>query len=151
MNPFVFHRFFCKHQLWSLNAHLFRSLFRQLTSASKSRRAIRRLPEHIPRGLSPPWAVLVGEGGLEPPRCHHQRILNPPRLPIPPLPQNSSGDVQIGHRLIASSPTFDKLERLPNPLEDPAARCALRQAVFFERFERASHICVRDVPIGFSG
>lgn len=28
---------------------------------------------------------LVGEVGLEPTRCFHQRILSPPRIPIPPL------------------------------------------------------------------
>ena len=28
--------------------------------------------------------LLVPGGGLEPPRCHHQRILSPPRLPVPP-------------------------------------------------------------------
>ena len=30
---------------------------------------------------------MVPEGGLEPPRCYQRRILNPVRLPIPPLRQ----------------------------------------------------------------
>jgi hypothetical protein len=37
-----------------------------------------------PRG-SPKF--LVGMRGLEPPRCHHHRLLRPARLPVPPHPR----------------------------------------------------------------
>src|SRR5713101_2218024 len=30
---------------------------------------------------------LVGMRGLEPPRCHHHRLLRPARLPVPPHPR----------------------------------------------------------------
>ena len=31
---------------------------------------------------------MVRMRGLEPPRCHHHRLLRPARLPVPPHPQN---------------------------------------------------------------
>ena len=31
--------------------------------------------------------LLVRMRGLEPPRCHHHRLLRPARLPVPPHPQ----------------------------------------------------------------
>src|SRR5882762_3347758 len=33
---------------------------------------------------------MVGMRGLEPPRCHHHRLLRPARLPVPPHPRDSS-------------------------------------------------------------
>src|SRR5882762_9375778 len=31
--------------------------------------------------------IMVGMRGLEPPRCHHHRLLRPARLPVPPHPR----------------------------------------------------------------
>src|SRR5712692_4474912 len=38
--------------------------------------------------------IMVGMRGLEPPRCHHHRLLRPARLPVPPHPR----DVRIYER-----------------------------------------------------
>src|SRR6266404_425002 len=34
-----------------------------------------------------PSNVMVRMRGLEPPRCHHHRLLRPARLPVPPHPR----------------------------------------------------------------
>src|SRR6188474_1453144 len=34
--------------------------------------------------------LLVRMRGLEPPRCHHHRLLRPARLPVPPHPRTDS-------------------------------------------------------------
>ena len=41
--------------------------------------------------LGPPAMFLVRMRGLEPPRCHHHRLLRPARLPVPPHPQKWRG------------------------------------------------------------
>jgi hypothetical protein len=46
--------------------------------------------EILPKGGTPnqvPVLFLVRMRGLEPPRCHHHRLLRPARLPVPPHPQ----------------------------------------------------------------
>ncbi len=35
--------------------------------------------------------LLVRMRGLEPPRCHHHRLLRPARLPVPPHPRETNG------------------------------------------------------------
>src|SRR6185436_4099095 len=58
----------------------------------------------------PDWArfisiKLVRMRGLEPPRCHHHRLLRPARLPVPPHPRtesdltNASVECQATHNL----------------------------------------------------
>src|SRR6188508_3663268 len=40
-----------------------------------------------PESTGPALNFMVRMRGLEPPRCHHHRLLRPARLPVPPHPQ----------------------------------------------------------------
>ena len=42
--------------------------------------------------------TLVRMRGLEPPRCHHHRLLRPARLPVPPHPQGTGCHYANGFR-----------------------------------------------------
>jgi hypothetical protein len=42
--------------------------------------------------------LLVRMRGLEPPRCHHHRLLRPARLPVPPHPQGTGRYYANGFR-----------------------------------------------------
>ena len=42
--------------------------------------------------------ILVRMRGLEPPRCHHHRLLRPARLPVPPHPQGTDCHYANGFR-----------------------------------------------------
>ena len=52
---------------------------------------------------------VVPRGGIEPPRCHHRRILSPLRLPIPPSRLRPNIPEPEELRIIADSLTADKL------------------------------------------
>src|SRR5829696_5406646 len=41
--------------------------------------------------------LMVRMRGLEPPRCHHHRLLRPARLPVPPHPQNAGEVIMRMH------------------------------------------------------
>src|SRR5215813_606595 len=41
---------------------------------------------------------MVRMRGLEPPRCHHHRLLRPARLPVPPHPQGTGCHYANGFR-----------------------------------------------------
>src|SRR6185369_7997613 len=52
----------------------------------------------LPPTDSPYLILLVRMRGLEPPRCHHHRLLRPARLPVPPHPQDA-GEVIMRMRV----------------------------------------------------
>src|SRR5436189_2627937 len=54
-------------------------------------RAELRSPNHIKRRAPETRPeLMVRMRGLEPPRCHHHRLLRPARLPVPPHPRGNS-------------------------------------------------------------
>ena len=52
------------------------------------------------------YVIMVRMRGLEPPRCHHHRLLRPARLPVPPHPRGFE----------YTNPIMQCQERLPLPI-----------------------------------
>lgn len=48
--------------------------------------------------------MLMRMRGIEPPRCHHHRLLRPARLPVPPHPQGITKFTEVGEWCQASRP-----------------------------------------------
>ena len=61
----------------------------------------------LPVGVHP---VMVGEKGIEPSRCCHQRILSPHRLPVPTLPHMAG--------VVGLEPTMQESKSCALPLGD---------------------------------
>src|SRR5712692_3963785 len=70
---------------------------------------------------------MVRMRGLEPPRCHHHRLLRPARLPVPPHPRDSSNI-----RTRSSS-----VKTLPARRSRAERRGSVHGAVTFGRNERS--------------
>src|SRR5215467_11550687 len=52
-------------------------------------RLVKKTKKGEPVLTDSPHFLLVRMRGLEPPRCHHHRLLRPARLPVPPHPQDA--------------------------------------------------------------
>src|SRR5215213_8724387 len=75
---------------------------------------------------------LVRMRGLEPPRCHHHRLLRPARLPVPPHPH----ETKVAHYANASVECQEYLHDSVNLLSCNAQSAIIRRFVIMVADER---------------
>src|SRR5207302_8308575 len=73
--------------------------------------------------------------GLEPPRCHHHRLLRPARLPVPPHPRTES-DLTDASEQVSRKPANVRYGR-PRPCRI-TPRCSRRSTRFCPRSRKIS-------------